>query len=209
MKNNNNTLTEAYNSVYMEDITTETGAEHTQELITQLLDYLSKGQTIASFLYKSKGLGETALYNVHLNVDYKKAKEEDYKKLEAYEPETELEAQAKEHLLNLYRNPKTRTQKQMDTYTNYGKGIRVNNNNGLLHLFGYKINKSTVADGVEKKDTRKELTKACDDLKAKLNFLHQKIRDFILDPQHIAGLKAKGNVIEFQQDDNGDSTGGV
>jgi hypothetical protein len=209
MKNNSSTLTEAYSSIYKEDITTETGAEHTQELITQLLDYLSKGQTIASFLYKSKGLGETALYNVHLNVDYKKAKEEDYKRLEDYQPETELETQAKEHLLNLYRNPKTRTQKQMDTYTNYGKGIRVNNNNGLLHLFGYKINKNTVADGVEKKDTRKVLTKACDDLKAKLNFMHQKIRDFILDPQHISGLKAQGNMIEFQQDDDGASTGGA
>lgn len=207
MKNNNNTLTEAYASVYKEDINSEQGQEHTQELITQLMDYLSKGQTIASFMYRSKGLGETALYNVHLNVDYKKAKEEDYKKLEAYEPETELEAQAKEHLLNLYRNPKARTQKQMDSFTNYGKGIRINNTTGMLHLFGYKINKSTVADGVEKKDTRKELTKACDDLKLKLNFMHQKIRDFILNPEHIAGLKVKGNVIEFQQDDDGASTG--
>jgi hypothetical protein len=208
MKNNNTTLTEAYSSIYNEDITTEKGAQHTQELITQLLDYLSKGQTIAAFKYKSKGLGETADYQVHLNVDYKKAKEEDYKKLEAYEPQTELEAQAKEHLLNLYRNPKARTQKQLDTYTSYGKGIRVNNNNGLLHLFGYKINKKTIENGVEKKDTRGELKKACDNLKIKLNFLHQAIRDFILDPDHIISLKAKGNVIEFQQDDNGASTGG-
>jgi hypothetical protein len=208
MKNNNNTLTEAYTSVYKEDITTEKGAEHTQELITQLLDYLSKGQTIAAFQYKSKGLGETALYQVHLNVDYKKAKELDYKKLEDYTPETELESQAKEHLLNLYRNPKTRTQKQLDTYTSYGKGIRVNNSTGSLHLFGYKINKKTVESGVEKKDTRGELKKACDDLKLKLNFMHQAIRDFILDPDHISGLKVRGNVIEFQQDDNGASTGG-
>jgi CRISPR/Cas system CMR-associated protein Cmr1 (group 7 of RAMP superfamily) len=209
MKNNNapKSITEAYTSIYKEDISTEQGAEHTQELITQLLDLLSKGSTFASFMYKSKGLGETALYNVRLNADYKRAKEEDHARLEAYTPEDESEAKAKEHILNLYKNPKARTQKQLDTYTNYGKGIRVNNTTGKLHLFGYKENKDVVADKAEKEDRRGELKKACDNLKKKLNFQNDKIRDFILDPSHIAGFKTQGDLIQFQQDDQGASTG--
>jgi hypothetical protein len=151
-------LENAYSSIY-EDIGTEEGVEHTQELITQLLDFLNKGATFASFLYKSKGLGETSLYNVTLNVDYTKAKKEDYERLEQYQPENDDEARAKEHLLNLYNNPKTRTAKQQTAFENYGKGIKVSNTNGLLYLYGYRNNKTVQANPTQKADTRGDLKK--------------------------------------------------
>ena len=208
MKNDTVNLSEAYVSIYKENETPEVnGPEHTQELIAQLLDYLSRGCTFASFMYKSKGLGDTALYNVRLNVDYGRAKTEDYEKLKSYQPEDENERTAKDHLLNLYNNPKTKTQKQLDSFTNYGKGIRISNTTGELHIYGYRENKEVVATGITKADTRGELKKACDNLKKKLNFQHDKIRDFILEPDYIAGFKVRGDLIEFQQTDNGEHTG--
>ena len=201
------TLQEAYINIYKENIDTEEGKEHTQELITQLLDLLSKGATMASFLYKSKGLGETSLYNVTLNVDYAKAKKEDHEKLEAYTPENEDEQNAKDYLLNLYNNPKPRTVNQTNAFTQYGKGVKVSNTNGKLYLYGYRNTKSVQANPTQKADTRGNMKKACDALKYKLGFVTEKLRDFILDPNHISGLKLKGDLIEFQQDDQGESTG--
>jgi len=197
------TLQEAYINIYKEDIDTEHGREHTQELITQLLDYLSGGSKFASFLYRSKGLGETSIYNVRLNVDYARTKAEDRAKLEAYTPENEEEQKAKDHLLA----PSTRKPSAQPPFTDYGKGIKINNDNGKIYLFGYLVNKEIVADKSQKADTRKPLTIACDNLKKKLNIMNKTYRSFILDPVHISGIRLKGDVIEFQQDDHGQSTG--
>jgi len=168
-----------------------------QHLIDQLKQFLSKGATFASFLYTAKGSGESALFNVNMNIDYQRAKEDDRKKLEEYQPKDELETQAKEALL-----APSKPYTNKDTYTSVGKGIRINNNNGYIHIFGYVQNKEVVNPGVHKSVKSSPLTITKNKLKKDLNFQTNKIRDFILDPAHIAGLKLKGNMIEFQSDES-------
>ena len=166
------------------------------DLIQLLKDYLSKGTTFASFLYKSKTSGGEGIYTVNFNVDYKRAKEEDMQKLRDYQPENDLEAQAKDSILN----PKQRKVAQQP-YIKLGKGIMVNTNNDKIHIFGFPVNYQEItAPATPKKGPVGELTKAKEDLKKKIGFKSSKIRNFILDTENIAGLKLKGDLIEFQNE---------
>jgi hypothetical protein len=169
---------------------------NTQDLIALLKDYLSKGATFGSFYYKSKTTGGSGFFTVNFNVDYKRAKEEDMQKLRDYQPETDLEAQAKEAILN----PKERKVAQQP-YTKLGHGVMVNTSNDKIHIFGFPVKFEEITPAVTpKKGPVGELTKAKEDLKKKLGFKSTKIRNFILDTENIAGLKLKGDLVEFQNE---------
>jgi hypothetical protein len=166
------------------------------DLIALLKSYLSKGATFGSFYYKSKTSGGSGIYTVNFNVDYKRAKEEDMQKLRDYQPETELETQAKESILN----PKQRKVAEQP-YVKLGQGVMVNTTNDKIHIFGFPVNYEEITPAVTpKKGAVGELTKAKEDLKKKLGFKSTKIRNFILDADNIAGLKLKGDLIEFQNE---------
>ena len=169
--------------------------QNQQDVISTLKGALAKGATFASFYYAAKGTGAEGIYTVNFNVDYKRAKDEDLERLRDYEPENELEAQAKDSILN----PKARVQrKATDTYTTLGKGIRINNNNGAIHIFGFPVNYESIKAGAPKPGLKGELPIAKRELKKKLGFKSDRIRDFIVDPAFISGLKLKGNLIQFQ-----------
>lgn len=166
------------------------------DLIALLKSYLSKGATFGSFYYKSKTSGGSGIYTVNFNVDYKRAKEEDMQKLRDYQPETELETQAKESILN----PKQRKVAEQP-YIKLGQGVMVNTTNDKIHIFGFPVKYEEITPAATpKKGPVGELTKAKEDLKKKLGFKSTKIRNFILDADNIAGLKLKGDLIEFQNE---------
>jgi len=166
------------------------------DLIQLLKTYLSKGATFGSFYYKSKTTGGSGIYTVNFNVDYKRAKEEDMQMLREYQPENDLEAQAKESILN----PKARKVAQQP-YVKLGQGVMVNTSNDKIHIFGFPVNYEEITPpATPKKGPVGELTKAKEDLKKKLGFKSTKIRNFILDTDNIAGLKLKGDLVEFQNE---------
>ncbi len=89
---------------------------------------------------------------------------------------------------------------QKDTYTSVGKGIKVHNETDELYISGFIQTKVQVEPPtVEKKAVKsrpatiakKLLEKTCD-------FKRNKFGQFILNPEHIAGILVKGEVIEVQ-----------
>jgi len=173
---------------------TQTPVNNGQNLVAQLQEFLSRGATFASFMYKSKGTGETAIYNVNLNVDYQRVKSEDLETITNYQPENDIEAEAKESLLN----PKPR-KAAVSSFKSLGKGILYDEKTGAVKIHGWLQNKQTIQAGEPSKPVNSApLTIAKRALEKKLQLKRLKIREFILSPEHISGLKLKGDVIEFQ-----------
>lgn len=197
MNNNDQYLLgEAYGRIY-ESIESPNAPNN---LIEDLKTALKNGANFVSFMYKSKGTGDTSIFNVNLNVDYQRSKSEDLEKIRAYEPTDELEKEAKESILN----PKERKTIKGDPYENLGKGIKLNKSNNAIHIIGWVENKEAMARGeMERKEVKsRPLTIAKNNLMKKLQLKSmgptRKIRNFILEPENISGLKIKGNLIEFQ-----------
>lgn len=184
-----------------EDYQKEIESEDQGNLIDDLKEALKTGASFVSFMYKSKGTGDTSIFNVNLNVDYKRVKEEDLQTLKEYQPENEEEQMAKDSILN----PKKRNVIKGDPYDNLGKGIKLNTTTNKIHVIGWVENKELIQKGepkiVNKRDSS-DLTIAKNALMKKLNLKSmgptRKIRNFILDQENISGLRIKGNVIEFQ-----------
>ena len=148
MNNNDQYLLgEAYSRIY-ESIESP---DDPNNLIEDLKTALKNGANFVSFMYKSKGTGDTSIFNVNLNVDYQRSKSEDLEKIRAYEPTDELEQEAKESILN----PKERKIIKGDPYENLGKGIKLNKTNNAIHIIGWVENKEVMARGeMERKEVK-------------------------------------------------------
>ena len=201
MKDNDSYLLEnAYIKIYENLNVGQEPEENENNLIEDLKNALKSGASFVSFMYKAKGTGDTSIFNVNLNVDYQRVKAEDLEKLRNYEPVDELEREAKESILN----PKERKIIKGDPYERLGKGIKLNKNTNAIHIDGWVENKELVARGeMERKEVKsRPLTIAKNNLMKKLQLKSmgptRKIRNFILEPENISGLKIKGNLIEFQ-----------
>ena len=72
--------------------------------IDKLRDATNNGCRFMSFLYTSKGTGETSKYQINFGIDYHAACAEDKVALESYTPQDELEQTAKEASIP-HRNP--------------------------------------------------------------------------------------------------------
>lgn len=184
-----------------DDYRKELEAEQQDELIEDLKEALKSGASFVSFMYKSKGTGDTSIFNVNLNVDYQRVKAEDLQKLRDYQPENEEEQLAKDSILN----PKKRNVIKGEPYENLGKGIKLNTTNDKIHIIGWVENKELIQKGEPKEVNKRgsnNLTIAKNNLMKKLNLKSmgptRKIRNFILDQENISGLKIKGKLIEFQ-----------
>jgi hypothetical protein len=201
MNNNDQYLLgEAYSKIYESIDGGIESPDAPNNLIEDLKTALKNGANFVSFMYKSKGTGDTSIFNVNLNVDYQRSKSEDLEKIGAYEPTDELEQEAKDSILN----PKERNVIKGDPYENLGKGIKLNKTNNTIHIIGWVENKEVMARGeMERKEVKsRPLTIAKNNLMKKLQLKSmgptRKIRNFILEPENISGLKIKGNLIEFQ-----------
>lgn len=196
---------EKFDNIYQKTLEEAITPEN-EALVKQLQEFLSKGATFASFYYKSnkppKGSGGEGIYNVRLGVSYSNYVKDDLTKLQAYEPKDEAEAQAKDEMIKSMTEHVTQgvssSYTQQGLYTPLGKGISINNETGDISIRGYIQNYQSVVKGIAKKPPVKPVTVAKDKIRKELDFKHTGIRTFKLTPESIAGLKMKGNVIEFQ-----------
>lgn len=177
-----------------------------EALVKQIQEFLAGGATFVSFYYKSnkppKGSGSEGIYNVRLGVSYKNYVQDDLAKLKEYQPKDEYETQAKDEMIRSMEEHLTQgvssSYTQQGLFTPLGKGISINNQTGDINIKGYIQNYQPVVKGVPKKAPVNPVPVAKDKIKKELNFKHTNIRAFKLTPESIAGLKMKGEIIEFQ-----------
>lgn len=160
------------------------------------------GCAFMSFVYLSKKTQETSKYLINFGIDYRKACEIDKEALEAYEPQNDLEIQAKAEMLKSLTETLTegvsRSYTQADTFENIGKGIKQHKETGEIYIYGFIQNKEVISEAAEPKKevksrpltlAKKAIEKACD-------FKRNKFGQFILSPEHIGGIKTQGEIIE-------------
>lgn len=174
------------------------------KVIDNLREATRKGCTFMSFLYTTKGTEETSKYLINFGIDYRKACETDKALLEAYMPTDDLETQAKaEMLLSLDQTLTegvSQSYTQADTFDNIGNGIRQHKETGNIYLYGFVTNKETIVDAKNPKKAVKSrpLTLAKRKIEKTCGFKRNKFGQFILNPENIAGILTKGEVIEIQ-----------
>jgi len=172
--------------------------------IDQLRASTENGCRFMSFLYTSKGTGETSKYQINFGVDYHNACSEDKIALESYQPSNDLEVTAKEEMLQSL--TETLTLGVSSSYTNadkfvpIGKGMRQHVETNELYVWGFIQSKEQVAPPTNPKKpvnsrpltlAKKAIEKACD-------FKRLKFGQFILNPVNIAGIVTCGDHIEIQ-----------
>lgn len=179
--------------------------EHTQEIARDLKEYLSKGARRATFYYRSKDTGREGIYEVNLGISYNIAKEETMKKVRDYlehlkqtDP-TNPDIQVAEDILN---PQKKKSPPKVDRKISLGHGITIQDtvkepNVYRLYIYGYVEKAPEEIVPAEKQRTYS----AKEQLQYKLGTKLSKFRMFILDPENIAGLTAKGGMIEFHKDE--------
>jgi hypothetical protein len=114
------------------------------------------------------------LFNV--GVDYNKAKQKDIEFLKQLDVSTikshldvELLENARIELLNSFLKPsKTRSEGIANAYTHLGHGLKIHNETQTVYVYGMKVYKRVIEEGNYQEDTRSELTKAKDAIRATL-----------------------------------------
>lgn len=172
--------------------------------IDKLRESTENGCRFMSFLYTSKGTGETSKYQINFGVDYHNACSQDKIALESYVPANDLEVTAKEEMLQSL--TETLTLGVSSSYTNadkfvpIGKGMRQHVETNELYVWGFIQSKEQVEPPTNPKKpvnsrpltlAKKAIEKACD-------FKRLKFGQFILNPEHIAGIVTCGDHIEIQ-----------
>jgi hypothetical protein len=171
--------------------------------IDQLREATEKGCKFMTFLYTTKGTGETSKYQINFGIDYRSAVEHDRSALEAYTPKDELEATAKEQMLEsmtqTIEEGVSQSYTQVDTFDNIGKGIRQHKETGEIYLYGFVHSKEQVEPPTNPKKpvnsrpltlAKKAIEKACE-------FKRNRFGQFILTPENIGGVKVCGEVVEL------------
>lgn len=88
---------------------------------------------------------------------------------------------------------KKRSDAQSEAYINICTGLKYHTEKGLLYIFGTSV-KKTVIEAVEKKDTRKPLTKAKDELRSEMK--STKYRLFLIENLE-SNYKINGQTLEL------------
>ena len=174
------------------------------QVIDSLREATKNGARFMSFLYQTKGTGETSIYTINFGIDYRNACAIDKTLLEAYVPKTDLEVQGKaEMLLSL---TQTLTEgvsdayTQKDTFSAIGKGLKQHIETGELYIYGFVQSKTQVAPPTNPKKAvnSKPLTLAKKDIEKACEFKRGKFTQFVLNPENISGIKVNGDLIEVQ-----------
>ena len=168
-----------------------------------LRESTTNGCKFISFLYMTKGTGETSRYTLNFGIDYKAACEADKIALEAYTPKDDLETEAKAQMLQSLTETLTQgvssSYTQKDTFESIGKGIRQHKETGEIYLYGFVQQKEQVAPATNPKKpvNSRPLTIAKRNIENVCEFKRNKFGQFILNPENIAGVKVCGDLIEL------------
>jgi len=165
------------------------------------------GSTFASFTYTSKKSGEQARYTVILGGDYTNLLKKSILELELLISENkfagiELEA-ANAVLASLNKSlvaHQNGTQSEDYTkkgqYVNIGNGVNINTNDNSIQIFGVKLTKKVIVEGVHKKVNSKPLTIAKRNVEKLLPISN--FREFAFDMGNIHQVKVDGQTVVFQ-----------
>jgi hypothetical protein len=171
--------------------------------IDSLREATEKGCKFMTFLYTSKGTGETSKYQINFGIDYHNACQTDKEALEAYTPNDELEATAKAEMLQSLTETLTEgvssSYTQKDTFDNIGKGIRQHRETGEIYIYGFVQSKEQIEPPTKPKKpvNSRPLTLAKKAIEKACGFKRNGFGQFILNPEHIGGVKVCGEVIEI------------
>jgi hypothetical protein len=114
------------------------------------------------------------LFNV--GIDYQRAKQKDIEFLKQLDVTTmksylddELLKTAKIALLESFIKPSTnRSEGITNAYTHLGNGLKIHNETQTVYVYGMKVHKRIIEEGIKQEDTRGELTKAKDAIRSLL-----------------------------------------
>jgi len=172
--------------------------------------------------YTSKTSGEIANFVINCGISYRNAVLSDIQTLkgvgeyqinEIYEyctknfPEKNISKllviQAIEKLLNGFEknlNKETASNQslaQQDAYININSSVRLNKETELFYIYGFVVYKKRIKDGEYKTVNSAPLTVAQGATKKVLNLRTAKFRNFIVTPEHLGKVNAKGESYEI------------
>lgn len=171
--------------------------------IDSLRNATEKGCKFVTFLYTSKGTGETSKYQINFGISNKAACEHDREALLAYVPQNALEETAKAELLEslteTIEEGVSRSYTQVDTYDYIGKGIRQHKQTGEIYIDGFVQSKEVISPATNPKKpvNSRPLTLAKNAIKKACDFKRNRFGSFILNPEHIGGVRVCGEVVEL------------
>jgi hypothetical protein len=142
------------------------------------VNVLAKLRPSATFLQLHKyqnEVGEVANYNIVFHVSYKSALERSILSLESYHPLDDLEAIAKDQLLDSHRASLSKLESSSDSDERYSyfydsegsviKGVKLHKLTNTLHLYGAVVSKKVTTPVVRKVTNKSGLTLAKDKLR--------------------------------------------
>ncbi len=174
-----------------------------ENVIGTVEEALKNGCRFVSFLYTSKGSGETSRYTVALGVRVANAYKRDIALLKQMRVKTNPQKHAKQQLIEsmekslkygIGNNPAF-TQK--GTYIHLAKGLKENAKTGDLNLSGFVIQREVVKKGVHKEVNHSQVVWEKEQLKKKLK--SGRFRNFLLKPENIGGVKMNGKVLVIHE----------
>jgi hypothetical protein len=138
----------------------------------------------------------------NVGVNYSAAKEKDIEYLKQLDVSTiesslpnEILEEARIALLESFQNPsKSRSEGIKDAYTHLGAGLKFHKESKKLFVYGMKVHKRVIKEGIEKEDTRSILTKAKDKIRSLLK--STQYRQFEIG--NASKFTLKGDTIEFK-----------
>jgi hypothetical protein len=175
----------------------------TSNIIQQFREATTYGCKFISFLYKTKGTGETSIYTINFGIDYKNSVKHDKELLENYVPLDEIEIQAKSEMLESMRQTLeegvSRSYTLQDVFETLGKGIKMHKETKEIHIYGYVQSKEQIAEPTNPKKpvNSRPLTLTKKAIEKGLNFKRNKFASFVLNPENIAGIKISGGTIQL------------
>lgn len=172
--------------------------------VDALRDATQNGCRFMSFLYTTKGEGKTSRYTINFGIDYAEAVKADLEALKAYQPQNDLEAEAKLQMETSMTETLTQgvssSYTQVDTFDHIGRGMHQHKETGEIYVWGFVHQTELVAPATNPKKpvNSRPLTLAKKAIKKSLDFKCERFGKFIINPSHIAGIKVNGDLIEIQ-----------
>jgi len=202
IQNNINTMTTTINKPTIEILI----SNEAQMIIDILKGAISKSPTGVSFIsikeYKNQygeisnqtiNIGKNLLKNAQLK-DVETLKELDITTLNTKSDKVTLEL-ARTEMINSFTNPdKTRSNGQINAYTHITEGLKVHNQSAEIYVYGLRIRKETIIEGVYPTVNSKPLTVAKNELKTLLKsskYVQLKVSEMI-------GLTGNKETLEFK-----------
>lgn len=178
-------------------------ANNVIQLAKKAIEKSPNGVTFVGISNYTNKFGEVSNQTINVGASYENAKEADIETLRGldvtdskyqFNSSVIMLEKAKVELIEAFIKPnENRSNGQKDAYTHIAKGIKVHNVTGLLYLYGYRIKKTVITEGVYPKVNSKELTIAKDELRKLLKT--SKFVNFSLEINN--SLKMAGETLEL------------